>query len=162
VRRGFAFVVAMLVPAYGAIAASRSVEASAASLRLNADLARLLGRFSPGDSVLILSPPEGPRGLPVKAVELRDYAAALGWLDSARAAAIAPAPCGRFNPANGPDAPGPAFVSYSYGCGRFPDPVLRIVSEYTWRDWRTFAAVHDTMTLDLSGAAVQGMLRRKR
>ena len=40
-RRSFAIVAAILIPCYGAVAASRSVETAAASLRLNGDLARL-------------------------------------------------------------------------------------------------------------------------
>jgi hypothetical protein len=160
VRRWFAIIAAVLIPCYGAVAASRSVETAAASLRLNAYLARLMGRFGPGDTVLVLSPPDGPHALPVKADELRDYATAMNWLDTTRAATILPAPCNRFSPNVGPDAPGPAFVSYSYGCGRFPYPALRIVSGYTWHDWLTLAAVHDTMALDLSGAAVRRVLRR--
>ena len=161
IRRWFAVIAAVLVPCYGAVAANRSVEAAAASLRLNADLARLMSRFEPGDTVLVLSPPEGVHALPVKADELHDYAIAMKWLDTTRSAAILPAPCERFDPNASPDAPGPIFVSYSYGCGRFPNPALRIVSGYTWHDWRTFAAVHDTMRLDLAGAAVGRVLRRR-
>lgn len=159
VRRYFAVAVAVLVPCYTTVAASRSVETAAASLRLNADLARLMGHFAPDDSVLVLSPPEGPHALPVKADELRDYAAALGWLDTTRAPVVLAVPCNRFVPAIGPDTPGPVYVSYSYGCGRMPNPALRIVSAYTWHDWRTFTAIRDTMSLDLSGAAVARALR---
>lgn len=161
VRRVFAVVAVVLIPCYGAIAASRSVETAAASLRLNADLARLLGRFAPADTVLVLSPPDGPRALPVKADELREYAGALGWLDSTQAATVEAAPCGRYTPSLASNAPGPVFVSYSYGCGRLPAPVLRIVSEYVWYDWLTLAAVHDTMVLDFAGAGVQRVLRRR-
>ena len=108
----------------------------------------------------MLSPPAGPRALPVQADELHDYAWAMGWLDSTHSATFRTAPCARYVPGISRAAPSVAFVSYSYGCGRLPDPALRIVSEFTWRDWLTLAAVHDTMTLDLSGTAVDAMLHR--
>ena len=77
---------------------------------------------------------------------------------AAPARTVLAAPCDRYNPTMALDAPGPVYVSYSYGCGRLPNPTLRIVSEFTWRDWHNFAAVHDTMTLDLAGRAVWEMI----
>ncbi len=160
VRRAFAVIAIVAVPGYAAIAANRSVESAAASLRLNADLARFSGRFAHDDTLLVLSPPQGPRGLPVAANELREYGATLGWIDTTKAAAFLAAPCDRFTPTTDVTAPGgPVFVSYSYGCGRLPNATLQIVSEYSWRDWHTLAVVHDTMTLDLAGAAVRELMR---
>lgn len=158
IRRVCAIVAMVIVPGYAAISASRSVESAAASLRLNADLARMVGRFGVTDTVLVMSPPAGPRALPVHPDELLEYAEALGWVDAAHASTVLAAPCDRYNPTMAVDAPGPVYVSYSYGCGRFPNPTLRIVSEFTWRDWHNFAAVHDTMTLDLAGRAVWEMI----
>ena len=161
IRRAFAVIAIVVVPGYAAIAANRSVESAAASLRLNADLARLSGRFAHGDTLLVLSPPQGPRGLPVAANELREYGATLGWIDTTRAAAFLAAPCDRYTPTTDVTAPGgPVFVSYSYGCGRLPNATLQIVSEFAWRDWHTLAAVHDTMTLSFAGAAVRELMHK--
>lgn len=159
VRRAFGMIAVVVVPLYAAVSANRSVEAAGASLRLNARLAHIAGDFGETDTLLVLSPPAGPRALPVQAGELYDYGVALGWIQTAKLDAMLAAPCNRFTPSTDVGAPRVVYASYSYGCGRFPDPTLRIVSAYTWHDWHTFAAVHDTMTLDLAGGPVRDMVR---
>ncbi len=142
---------------YAGIGASRSNETAAASLRLNGNLAHLLARFDASDTLFILGPPDGPRALPVKPDELRDYAVAMGFIDSARAVVVRPAPCSEYQP-GAPTAR--TYASYSYGCGRIPSSNLRLASPFTWHDWRTLAAIHDTLTVDVVGGAMERVLHQ--
>lgn len=154
-RWGTAGVVAVIVVVslYGALPAQRSTEAAAASLRLNDFLARTLGRFGVNDTVVVVGPDPGERALPVKPDELLNYAVALGHVDAAGAPRVVAAGCDAYHPAR--EIPGThlAYASYSYGCGRFPAPVISIGSPYSWRDWKTLRVVPDSMSLDLAGPA---------
>jgi hypothetical protein len=155
--RWFGLAAGLLAPLYTAIPASRSTETAAASLRLNADLARLIGRLAPGDTILVLSPEEGPHVLPVQADEFRRYVRALHLVaDADRGPAIVRAPCQALNPAAVRGGP-LVFATFSYGCGRLPQPALRLVSRFTWRDWLTLSARPDSMAVDLVGDAVARM-----
>jgi hypothetical protein len=146
---------AVLAVAYAAIPASRSVEATGARIELNASVAQLVGRLTSADTVVVLGPTTGPRVLPVRAEELRDYAVALHWMAPDDAPWVHDADC----PAYQPDPGGQTlFVSYSYGCGRFPAPRMRLIATFAWRDWLTLTRVVDTLSADLDGGALSRVM----
>ncbi len=151
-------VVIMVFAVYGALPAQRSTEAAAASLRLNEFLAHTLGRFNPTDTVVVLGPLSGPRALPVKPEELRNYAVALGHVTAAQAPVVVASECDAYHPDRPVVGTHLAYASYSYSCGRFPQPVLSIASPYIWRDWKTLRAVADSLSLDFAGPAAARLL----
>lgn len=140
---------------YGAIPARRSVDAAAARLRLDQSAAAMIARLGPADTVLVLGPLAADRRLPVAAAELRDYAVATGLVAAAGAATVLDVPCDRYGPGAAPQY---AYLSYSYGCGRFPQPGLRLASPYPWRDWLTLAPHVDTLAVDLDGQPIARLL----
>jgi hypothetical protein len=146
---------AMLAVGYAAIPASRSVEATGARIELNASVARLLGRFSAADTILMLGPASGARRLPVRGEELRDYALALHLATREQMPVVVDADCPAYRPGASERT---VFVSYSYGCGRFPAPKVRLMTTYGWRDWLTLAPMRDTLSADLDGAGVARVL----
>ena len=155
-ERIFAVLVAVVAPLYGAIPASRSTESAAASLQLNADFAHLLTRFQPGDTIAVLDPASGPRQLLAAPELLRTYAAAIKLFpDTADAPTIISVGCDSLQQRVA--TPG-MVVSYSYGCGRFRQPQLRIVAPFVWRDWLTLAAVRDTLSVEFVGPLVNSRL----
>ncbi len=155
---GLSTAVIVVFGLYGAFPAQRSTEAAAASLRLNDVLARTLGRFGENDTVVVLGPMTGARSLPVKPDELRNYAVALGHVTADQGPEVIAAECDAYHPDRAIAGTHLAYVSYSYGCGRFPAPVLSIASPFTWRDWKTLRAVPDSMSLDLAGPAASRLI----
>lgn len=148
----------MVFAVYGALPAQRSTEAAAASLRLNDFLAQTLGRFTSSDTVVVLGPLSGPRALPVKPEELRNYAVVLGHATAAQAPAVVASECDAYHPDRPVVGTHVAYASYSYSCGRFPQPVLSIASPYVWRDWKTLRSVPDSLSLDFTGLAAARLL----
>jgi hypothetical protein len=148
----------MVFAFYGAFPAQRSTEAAAASLRLNDFLARSLSRFGENDTIVVLGPMSGARSLPVKPDELRNYAVVLGHVTAEDVPEVVAAECDAFHPDRTITGTHLAYASYSYGCGRFPAPVMSIASPYTWRNWKTMQVVPDSMSLDLAGPAASRLM----
>ena len=73
-----------------------------------------------------------------------------------RAPTVLDVPCERYAPGASPRY---AYLSYSYGCGRFPEPGLRLASPYPWRDWLTLTPHVDTLAVDLDGAPIRALLQ---
>lgn len=148
-------VAAILVIGYGSIAAMRTVDSAAASLRVNSSVANVIARMQLGDTLVVLGPTDPARRLPVRAEELLDYAVALKMVPSDSAPTVVDARCDQFEPSYSRSV---AYLTYSYGCGRFPSSDLRINSPFIWRDWLTLARISDTLTADLVGLPIRRIL----
>ncbi|HRX18968.1 MAG: hypothetical protein KC544_05145 [Gemmatimonadetes bacterium] len=147
---------ALVAVGYAVIPALRSVDAAAARLRLDQSAAAIIARLGPADTVLVLGPTASDRRLPVAAAELHDYAIATHLVAADRAPTVLDVPCERYAPGASPRY---AYLSYSYGCGRFPEPGLRLASPYPWRDWLTLTPHVDTLAVDLDGAPIRALLQ---
>lgn len=142
------WIAAGLTVAYLALASRRAIAVSSAALRLNAALARNLPAFQSFDSVVIAGPRTGPEALPVSGEELRLYAIAMGYAEPEELPAVRDTDCegGRRLLRDGMGRQ--VLASYSYGCGRFQNPSVRLTESYRYRDWLTLAPVHDSISAD--------------
>lgn len=156
--RSVAGVATVLMLGYGSIVAMRSVDSAAAMQRINFSVANIIAQMQRSDTLVVLGPEELARRLPVRAEELRDYAVALKMIHADSVATIVDASCDQFDPGSNRPV---GYLSYSYGCGRFPSTDLRINSPFTWRDWLTMTRVADSLTVDLVGPPVRRILRRE-
>jgi hypothetical protein len=154
-RARWARLAAVVAVGYAAIPARRSVDAAAARLRLDQSAASMIARLGPSDTILVLGPTAVDRRLPVAAGELHDYAIATHLVAADRAPVVLDAPCEAYHAGA---APRYAYLSYSYGCGRFPQPALRLESPYPWRDWLTLARHVDTLAVDLDGQPIARLM----
>ncbi len=133
---------------YLAIAAQRSVAVASAALELNVALARNLKVFREADTVMVAGPRIGHRALPVQGPELGEYAVAMGYARSDELPRVVDVDCegGRQRLAAGLGRK--VLVSYSYGCGVFPESSVRLTRSYRYRDWLTLRPVIDSAMVD--------------
>ncbi len=151
--RVFAFGASLIILCYGTLAAHRSTETADASLRLNASLVRLVSALGPSDTVVVLSADSGVRELSVQAGDLWRYGLALGDFTEVSGPAFLRLECGAIR-ALGAESEHRLYVSYSYGCGRFPFRTSSIASHFTWYDWLTLTSRVDSVMIDVAGGPV--------
>jgi hypothetical protein len=142
------------------VPASRSVETARASLLLNEQLARLISTMSARDTLVVLSPAEATRRLPVAAMELEGYAAMLRGPGTREGVTLVDAPCEAA--ATILDEPRRGVISYGYGCGTFPGATLQVISPFAWRDWVAGGLRHDTLRAVIHGEPVRAMMMPQR
>ena len=142
-------IAACLAVGYLALAGRRSIAQSQAALQVNVSLARNLKVFRSHDTVMIAGPREGPRALPVQGKELRDYALALRYAEPGELPEVIDVDCETGERVLREGLGRKVLVSYSFGCGSFPEPSARLGVEYAYRDWLTLKRMRDSAAADL-------------
>jgi hypothetical protein len=148
-HRILAHLAPVVILLYSAIGSRRSIATATASLQLNAAIARGLSGLREYDSVVVVGPRVGPRAIPVKGTELRAYAIAMRIAADSALPVVGDADCEGGTRLLESRLPRTVLLTYSYGCGRVPQPSLRWRADYSYRDWLTLAPVHDSLTADL-------------
>lgn len=142
-------IAAVLAVGYLALAARRSVAVAHAALQVNVSLARNLTAFRSHDTVVVAGPRQGAGALPVAGFELREYAIAMRFAGPDELPVVMDVDCegGRRLAREGLGRK--VLVSYSYGCGLFPEPSARLAAPYAYPDWLTLRTVRDSAVADL-------------
>jgi hypothetical protein len=138
-----------LIVGYLALASRHSVAVATASLQLNVSLARYLKTLQGYDSVVIAGPRLGPRALPVQGAELREYAIAMRYGDEQTLPQVRDVDCEGGQRLLREGLRRVVLLTYSYGCGRFAQPSVRLRADFNFRDWVTLSKVEDSLTVDL-------------
>lgn len=147
--KALAGMITAVIIGYAMLATDRSLQVSAASLRVNHGLAMKLASLGPQATIAIVGPTEGPRALPVKPHELKSYSAAMGMASLSALPTVHEAPCQALGQIL-EGALGPmSVISYSYGCGRLKTPSWSTVVVYRYRDWLTLRSREDSVAADL-------------
>jgi hypothetical protein len=142
-------VAACLIVGYLVLASRYSVALATASLELNVSLARTLKAFQGYDSVVVAGPRVGPGALPVQGTELREYAVALRYGDEQTLPQVRDVDCEGGERLLRDGLRRVVLLTYSYGCGRFPQPSARLRADFSYRDWLTLSRRRDSLTLDV-------------
>lgn len=155
-RRWVARALPVVIVAYSAIVADRSVATAGAALRLNEGIARHLSDLGSEGRVVVVGPRTGPRRLPVTGQELREYAFAVGLAPRERLPAVLDGECNTIIPLLEGRGGAMTLVSYSYGCGRLVPASHSLVERYHYRDWITFGRREGVLSADFRRVEVVG------
>lgn len=147
--RALAMVAPLVILVYSGVAAQRSLATAEASLRLNGDLARAFGDIGPGGRIVVAGPTTGPRALPVRAFELKEYAAAVGLVAQEHLPLVFEAECDALPGLLAGGFGTIVVASYSYGCGRLAGASVSLRRPFAYRDWITFERRDGVISVDL-------------
>lgn len=148
--RWLAAVAVLVMVAYSAVAADRSLRAARAMLLLHRDVAMAIAGVGPGERVAVAGPVSGPGALPVRAFEFKDYAVAVGLSREENLPLVLEADCPSL-PGLLAGGAGPlVVVSFAHGCGLLQGARVSLRRAFAYRDWLSFGRREGMVGADLA------------